>query len=136
MNERIIYEVEVPQDDRESLNDTPDAYRVVECDGVPTCMVYGLYSRFREQPEWVANPTTRWLVKHLLGIVGRLQKTANGVPIVQDTDYWLANDWGEPIKVHTDRSGPKVMCRDGVYRADEMYSSKESAERARNQSNG
>lgn len=71
MTERIIYEVEVPQADRESLNDTPDAYRVVECEGVPTCMVYGLYSRFREQPEWVANPTTRWLVKHLLGRLSR-----------------------------------------------------------------
>lgn len=70
-------------------------------------------------------------IDRLQAIVDTLKTTADGVPIVQDTDYWLPNDGGEPVIVHTDRSGPMVMCRDGAYAADEMYSTREAAENAR-----
>ena len=68
MSERIIYEVTVPASERHPpMDDTPEAYRVVTDTELPTCMVYGRCSRNRPQPEWIANPSCRWLVKHLIG---------------------------------------------------------------------
>lgn len=63
---RIVYEVEVPVDGRLSFDGTPDTYRVVEpTDGANySCMIYGKYRR--EEWIWIANVSTRWLVKHLL----------------------------------------------------------------------
>lgn len=60
--DKIVYEIEVPQAEREVIDDTPDAYRVV----VPhashcCCVIYGRY-----HGRWKANVSCRWLVMHLL----------------------------------------------------------------------
>jgi len=72
MTERIIYEVEVPENERSLEYDIPEAYRVAVIEGLPECMVYGRYSKHRERPEWVPNVSARWLVKHLVDRLGGL----------------------------------------------------------------
>lgn len=74
MSERIIYEVTVPESERNWVDDIPEEYRVVEFDDPDrlACMVYGKYSAFRTEPEWVANPSCRWLVRHLIGRLNEL----------------------------------------------------------------
>lgn len=67
-------------------------------------------------------------IERLQGFLSRIPTTADGVPIIQDTDYWLKNDGGEPIMIHTEVAGPTIMCREGVYFTNEMHSSREAAE--------
>ena len=53
--------------------DAPDEYAVfpleVELGG---CIAYGLYSRPRSSPEWIANPSLRAMLTHLLADVAAL----------------------------------------------------------------
>ena len=74
MSERVIYEVAVPAEERYRTDDTPEAYRVVEFQfqDRTTCIVYGRYSSLRINPEWEANPSCRWLVRHLIGRLNEL----------------------------------------------------------------
>jgi hypothetical protein len=60
MSEEVLYECEVPKDQRGMLDDTPNVYRVATN---PSCVCI-IYGKYRER--WEANVSARWLVRHLL----------------------------------------------------------------------
>lgn len=66
-SERIIYEVDVPTDQRSLADDTPNKYRVViPEDSSCCCIVYGFYTDKISRGRWDANCSARWLVRHLI----------------------------------------------------------------------
>jgi hypothetical protein len=69
--EQTIYDVDVPPYTGRVQEDTPIAYRVTlpETDTC-RCIVYGMY-----QGQWYANPSCRWLIRHLLESVTEAKKT-------------------------------------------------------------
>jgi len=60
MTRELLFEIEVPPDERCLIDDTPEAYRVMR-EGPCVCIVYGRY-----HGRWQANASARWLVAHLL----------------------------------------------------------------------
>ena len=60
-NETVLYEIDVPEDQRNILDDVPKAYRVMTLSKC-SCIVYGKY----RDGQWIANASSRWLVKHLI----------------------------------------------------------------------
>lgn len=69
--DRVLYQVGVPDNMRNVVDDTPEEYRVVVPDGVTiACIIYGRYGR-----QWHANCSPRWLVRHLLeALMDTMQK--------------------------------------------------------------
>ena len=69
--DRILYQISVPEQMRNVVDDTPEEYRIVFPNGVKVaCMIYGRYGR-----RWHANCSARWLVRHLLdALMDTMQK--------------------------------------------------------------
>lgn len=69
--DRILYQISVPEQVRNVVDDTPEEYRVVVPDSVKVaCIIHGRYGR-----RWHANCSARWLVRHLLdALMDTMQK--------------------------------------------------------------
>lgn len=71
----VIYELEVGKRSREQLHeDTPEAYRVVKAKTASGIIVFGRYPGGR----WIANPSCRELIAHLLRSGGHLTPQSSG----------------------------------------------------------
>jgi hypothetical protein len=74
---KVIYYAQMPPDRygltaSEAMHlDMPKAYAVVECAPCGGIMVYGYYRN-----EWIANPNSRFLVRHLLEKSGIMPTTS------------------------------------------------------------
>lgn len=67
---RLTAIIRVPEHERiPDTHDIPSAFCVETIEGHGGCMLWGWYERHKE---WIANPNPRWLVTHLLTMVGEL----------------------------------------------------------------
>ena len=74
LSKRLTAIIRVPESDRQPLgHDVPNAYCVESLDGFGGCIIWGYYE---SRKEWIANPNPRWLVTHLLTLVGELYDPA------------------------------------------------------------
>lgn len=60
--------IEVPESDRNSIDDIADAYAVELSSEIPGgCIIYGLY-----RGEWIANASARWLMTQFVTVARQM----------------------------------------------------------------